>query len=153
KTFTHGRRMANSTAPRSLPGLHDYDILKQLGAGGMGKVFLARHKRSGDSVVVKTIHEHLLGETKTRQRFHQEADLMRRFRHPNAVGFIQESPPAVEPPFIVMEYVRGITLDDLMQQHDRLTPMRVGKLMAPLCLFLQAAHDNGLLHRDLTPAN
>lgn len=145
--------MATTTVPRNLPGLNDYEILRLLGEGGMGKVYLARCKRTGDSAVVKTIHEHLLSETKTRQRFEQEADLMRRFQHPNAVGFYQASPPNVEPPFIVMEYVRGITLDELMQKHDRLPALRVGKLLAQLCLFLQTAHDNGLLHRDLTPAN
>ena len=145
--------MATMNLPRSLPGLHDYDIVKLLGEGGMGKAFLARHKQSGETVVVKTIHEHLLSEAKTRQRFQQEADLMRRFRHPNAVGFLQVSPPNIEPPFIIMEYVRGITLDDLMQKHERLPVLRVGKLLAPLCLFLQAAHDSGLLHRDLTPMN
>jgi serine/threonine protein kinase len=78
---------------------------------------------------------------------------MRRFRHPNAVAFLQASPPDVEPPFIVMEYVQGITLDQLMNKHERLTPTRAGMILAPLCLFLQVAHDNGLLHRDLTPAN
>jgi eukaryotic-like serine/threonine-protein kinase len=145
--------MATTTPSRNLPGLHDYDILELLGEGGMGKVYLARHKRSGATVVVKTIHEHLLGEAKTRQRFQQEADLMRRFQHPNAVAFIDASPPTIEPPFIIMEYVRGITLDGLMQKQDRLTPLRVGQLLAPLCLFLQSAHDAGLLHRDLTPAN
>jgi serine/threonine-protein kinase len=124
-----------------------------LGEGGMGKVFLARDRRTGETVVVKTIHEHLLDDVKTRQRFHQETDLMRRFRHPNAVAFHQASPPHVEPPYIVMEYVRGITLDELTQRFDRLPALRVVKLLAPLCLFLQTAHDNGLLHRDLTPAN
>jgi serine/threonine-protein kinase len=78
---------------------------------------------------------------------------MRRFRHPNAVAFRHASPPEIEPPFIVMEFVNGITLSELMEKHARLTPLRVGKLLAPLCLFLQTAHDNGLLHRDLTPAN
>ena len=141
------------TPPRNPPGLHDYDLLQLLGEGGMGKAFLARHRSSGETVVVKTIHDHLLTDAKTRQRFEQEADLMRRFHHPNAVAFLQSSPPDIEPPFIIMEYVRGITLDDLMQQHPRLPPLRVGRLLAPLCLFLQAAHDNGLLHRDLTPAN
>jgi len=136
-----------------IKGLPDYEVTNLLGEGGMGKVFLARHKRSGEIVVVKTIHEHLLHETKTRQRFHQETDLMRRFRHPNAVAFLHASPPDVEPPFIVMEYVQGITLDQMMNKHERLTPTRAGMILAPLCLFLQVAHDNGLLHRDLTPAN
>ncbi len=145
--------MATATVLPTLPGLNDYTLVKLLGEGGMGKAFLARSKRTGQTVVVKTIHEHLLGEPKTRQRFLQETDLMRRFRHPNAVAFIQASPASVEPPFIVMEYVRGMTLDDLMQKHDRLPAPRAGKLLAQLCLFLQTAHDNGLLHRDLTPAN
>jgi serine/threonine-protein kinase len=145
--------MATTTPPRSLPVVRDYDILQKLGEGGMGKVFLARHQHTRETVVIKTIHEHLLGEAKTRQRFQQEADLMRRFRHPNAVGFLHASGPGVEPPYIIMEYVRGITLDELRKRHGRFTPLRVGRLVAPLCLFLQAAHDNGLLHRDLTPAN
>ncbi len=145
--------MATVTTLPKLPGLKEFDLLRLLGEGGMGKVFLARCKRTGNSVVVKTIHEHLLGEAKTRQRFLQETDLMRRFQHPHAVAFIQSSPQNVDPPYIVMEYVRGITLDDMMLKHDRLPPLRAGKLLAPLCLFLQTAHDNGLLHRDLTPAN
>jgi serine/threonine-protein kinase len=145
--------MATTTAPIRLPGLVDYDIQHLLGEGGMGKAYLAHHVRTGEKVVVKAIHDHLLKDAKARLRFHQEADLMRRFQHPNAVRFIGESPADVEPPYIIMEYVRGITLEDMMHSHDRLTPLRVGKMLAPLCLFLQSAHDNGLLHRDLTPAN
>jgi serine/threonine-protein kinase len=145
-----------ATTTTSLPtinGLREHDLIRLLGEGGMGKVFLARHKRTGEMVVVKTMHEHLVGEPKTRQRFQQEIDLMRRFRHPNAVAFLHASPPQVEPPFLIMEYVRGFTLDALMKEHGRLPPLRVGRLLAPLCLFLQTAHEHGLLHRDLTPAN
>jgi serine/threonine-protein kinase len=145
--------MATTTTLPKLPGLHDCDLIKLLGEGGMGKVYLARDRRTDETVVVKTIHAHLLHEAKTRQRFHQETDLMRRFSHPNAVAFLRASPPSVEPPFIIMEYVRGITLDDLMKTYERLPPLRVGKLLAQLCLFLHTAHANGLLHRDLTPAN
>jgi eukaryotic-like serine/threonine-protein kinase len=145
--------MATTISLPQINGLREHDLVRLLGEGGMGKVFLARHKRTGEMVVVKTIHEHLLAEAQTRQRFQQEIDLMRRFRHPNAVAFLHASPPQVEPPFLIMEYVRGITLDALAQQYGRLQPLRVGRLLAPLCLFLQAAHDNGLLHRDLTPAN
>jgi serine/threonine protein kinase len=143
---------ATMPLPR-LAGLEDYVLTLLLGEGGMGKVYLACHRPTDELVVVKTIHKHLLSDPKTRQRFQQEADLMRRFRHPNAVAFHSASPPGVEPPFIVMEYVDGITLDELTQPHGRLTPLRVGKLLAPLCVFLQTAHDHGLLHRDLTPAN
>jgi eukaryotic-like serine/threonine-protein kinase len=140
------------TLPK-IAGLNEYELVRLLGEGGMGKAFLAKSKRTGLQVVVKTIHEHFLRDAKTLQRFHQETDLMRRFSHPNAVSFIEASPQNVAAPFIVMEYVRGMTVDELMQRHERLTPLRVGKILGPLCLFLQTAHDNGLLHRDLTPAN
>jgi eukaryotic-like serine/threonine-protein kinase len=146
--------MTTATMPLPrLAGLQDYVLILLLGEGGMGKAYLARHRPTGERVVVKTIHKHLLNDAKTRQRFQQEGDLMRRFRHPNAVAFHHSSPPGIEPPFIVMEFVDGITLDELMQKHARLTPQRVGQLLAPLCVFLQTAHDSGLLHRDLTPAN
>lgn len=136
-----------------LAGLHDYALTLLLGEGGMGKVYLARHKPTGETVVIKTMHDHLRNDPKTRLRFQQETDLMRRFRHPNAVEFRHASPPGIEPPFIVMEFVNGITVSELLDKHGRLTPLRVGKVLAPLCLFLQTAHDNSLLHRDLTPAN
>lgn len=147
--------MATTTAATlpKIASLKEYELVRLLGEGGMGKAFLARSKRTGLFVVIKTVHEHLLGEAKTRQRFQLETDLMRRFSHPNAVLFMEASPQNVEPPYIVMEYVRGITVDALMQRAQRLTPMRAGQILAPLCLFLQAAHDAGLLHRDLTPAN
>jgi eukaryotic-like serine/threonine-protein kinase len=145
--------MATATTLPKIAGLKEYELVRMLGEGGMGKVFLARSKRTGLFVVIKTVHEHLLNEPKTRQRFQLETDLMRRFSHPNAVNFIEASPQNVEPPFIVMEYVRGMTLDELMQKNEYLPPLRVGKILAPLCLFLQTAHDAGLLHRDLTPAN
>src|SRR5262245_57257201 len=106
--------MASATTLPKLQGLHEYDLVRQLGEGGMGKVYLARSRRTGETVVIKTVHEHLLREPKTRQRFQLETDLMRRFHHPNAVALIEASPQNVEAPFIVMEYVRGITVDELM---------------------------------------
>ncbi len=136
-----------------LAGLHDYALTLLLGEGGMGKVYLARHKPTGETVVIKTMHDHLRNDPKTRLRFQQETDLMLRFRHPNAVEFRHASPPGIEPPFIVMEYVNGITVPELLDKHGRLTPLRVGKVLSPLTPFLQTAHDNSLLHRDLTPAN
>lgn len=145
--------MTSTTTPPKIPGLIDYDVLQQLGEGGMGKVYLARKKSSGETVVVKTVHEHLLCDPKVRQRFQQEIDLMKRFRHPNAVALIQAAPPQAEFPFFVMEFVRGTSLDDMLRKQHRFAPLRAGCFLAPLCLFLQAAHDAGLLHRDLTPSN
>jgi eukaryotic-like serine/threonine-protein kinase len=145
--------MASTTALRHIPGLKDHDLLQLLGEGGMGQVFLARQRRSGEMVVVKTIHAHLVSDPKVRLRFQQEIDLMRRFRHPNAVALLSAAPPEAELPFFIMEFMRGVTLDDLLHKNRRFTPLRAGCFLAPLCLFLQAAHDHGLLHRDLTPAN
>src|ERR1051325_4319393 len=141
------------TSLPKLTALSEFDLIQLLGEGGMGKAFLAKRKRGGQVVVVKLMHANLLKDAKARQRFQQETDLMRRFRHPYAVGFEGASPTGVEPPYIVMEYVRGVTLDDHLHNHGRLTPLRAGKLLAKLCLFLQVAHDSGLLHRDITPVN
>jgi eukaryotic-like serine/threonine-protein kinase len=151
--LVQGRRMSATTPVRSIPGLNSHTLLQLLGEGGMGQVFLARNNRTGEMTVVKTIHDHLLKDTQVRHRFHQEIDLMNRFQHPNAVRLLQQSPPSAPIPFFIMEFVRGITLDELSRQQQRLSPLRTGCFLAPLCLFLQAAHDNGLLHRDLTPAN
>src|SRR5262245_47010224 len=114
--------MAATTIPAlpRIPALHEFHLLQLLGEGGMGKVFLATRKGTPQLVVVKLMHAHLLKDAKARQRFQQETDLMRRFRHPYAVGFEGASAAGVEPPYIVMEYVDGITLDDYLHEQGRL---------------------------------
>ncbi len=130
-----------------------YETIRLLGEGGMGRVYLARQQDLGRQVVVKVMHDHIAAEPKFCERFQRETLLMARFQHPFAVTLYDASLNDPQGPCIIMEYVRGITLDTLLQRNTRLTPARVGRLLGQLCEVLQAAHAEGIIHRDLKPAN
>src|ERR671923_3084411 len=130
-----------------------YEAIRLLGEGGMGRVYLARQLDLGRQVVVKVMHDHVAADPTFRERFQRETLLMARFQHPYAVTLYDASLNDPQGPCIVMEYIRGITLDALLQRNSRLSPTRVGRLLGQLCEVLQAAHAEGIVHRDLKPAN
>ena len=130
-----------------------YETTKLLGEGGMGRVYLAKQTDLGRQVVVKVMHDHVANDPKFRERFQREMLLMARFQHPYVVTLYDASLGDSHGPCIVMEYVRGISLDTLMHRNGRLTPARVGRLLGQLCEALYAAHQEGIIHRDLKPAN
>lgn len=130
-----------------------YETMRLLGEGGMGKVYLARHRGSNDPVVVKVMHEHLAKNPKFRERFGHEMNLMASLQHPHAVRLLDGSADDPHGPCIIMEFVPGITLDKLLAKNGRFSPPRLRRLLAQLCDVLQAAHAKGLIHRDLKPAN
>src|ERR1700680_1840561 len=126
-----------------------YEVLKLLGEGGMGRVYLARQTDLGRQVVVKVMHEHVANDPSFRERFQGEILLMARFQHPHVVALYDGSLSDPLCPCIVMEYVRGISLDTLLHRNTRLSSARVGKILAQLCEALYAAHAEGIIHRDL----
>jgi serine/threonine-protein kinase len=130
-----------------------YEAVRLLGEGGMGRVYLAKQLDLGRQVVVKVMHDHIAVDPKFRERFQRETLLMARFQHPYAVTLFDASLNDPQGPCIVMEYIRGLTLDTLLQRNDRLSPARAGRLLSQLCEALQAAHVEGIVHRDLKPAN
>jgi serine/threonine-protein kinase len=130
-----------------------YEAVRLLGEGGMGKVYLARQVDLQRQVVVKVMHEHLAEDPKFAERFQREMLLMARFQHPYAVTLYDASLKDDKGPCIIMEYIRGVTLDALLERNGRLSPQRVGRLLGQLCEVLQAAHAEGMIHRDLKPAN
>jgi serine/threonine-protein kinase len=130
-----------------------YEATRLLGEGGMGRVYLARQLDLGRQVVVKVMHDHVAADPHFRERFQRETLLMARFQHPYAVTLYDASLADPEGPCIVMEFIRGVTLDVLLQRNGRLSPPRVGRLLGQLCEVLQAAHSEGIIHRDLKPAN
>src|SRR5438876_3004524 len=130
-----------------------YEPIKLLGEGGMGRVYLAKQSDLGRQVVVKVMHDHIAADPKFRERFQRETILMARFQHPYAVTLYDASLNDPQGPCIVMEYIRGVTLDTLLQRNTRLSPERIGRLLGQLCEALQAAHSQGIIHRDLKPAN
>src|SRR5207244_12812095 len=130
-----------------------YEVLRLLGEGGMGRVYLARQLDLGRQVVVKVMHDQVAADPHFRERFQRETLLMARFQHPYAVTLYDASLNDPQGPCIIMEYVRGVTLDKLLQDNGRLHPARVGRLLDQLCEVLQAAHNEGIIHRDIKPPN
>lgn len=130
-----------------------YDVIKPLGEGGMGKVYLAKQSDLGRQVVVKVMHEHVANDPKFRERFQREMLLMARLQHPYIVSLYEASLNDPQGPCIVMEYVRGISLDTLLHRTGRMTAPRAGRLIGQLCEALFSAQQEGVIHRDLKPAN
>ncbi|HEV3257199.1 MAG TPA: serine/threonine-protein kinase, partial [Gemmataceae bacterium] len=130
-----------------------YEAIRLLGEGGMGRVYLARQLDLGRQVVIKVMHDHVAKDPLFCERFQRETLLMARFQHHYAVTLYDASLNDPQGPCIVMEYIRGITLDNLLQRNGRLSPTRVGRLLGQMCEVLQAAHSEGIIHRDLKPAN
>jgi serine/threonine-protein kinase len=130
-----------------------YKVTRLLDEGGMSKIYLARQIDQSRDVVVKVLKEELLNQPKTREHFRREIHIMSRFGHPHAVGYYDSSTREATGPILVMEYLRGVDLNTLLQREGRFTPERAGRLLAQLCDVLQAAHDAGIVHRDLKPGN
>src|SRR5258708_10965564 len=121
-----------------------YQTIRLLGEGGMGRVYLARQLDLGRQVVVKVMHDHVAADPKFCERFQRETLLMARFQHPYAVTLYDASLNDPPGPCIVMEYIKGITLDVLLSSVGRLTPARVARLLRMLCevYALDVLHDD-----------
>src|ERR1700726_1726304 len=123
-----------------------YETIRLLGEGGMGRVYLARQLDLGRQVVVKVMHDHIAADARFRDRFARETLLMARFQHPYSVTLYDASLNDPEGPCIVMEYIRGVGLDQLLQSNGgRLGQARVGRLLTQVCEVLQAAHSQGII--------
>jgi serine/threonine protein kinase len=131
------------------PGLriHHYELIRQLGAGGMGTVFLARDTRLGRRVAIKFLHTTDPGMT---QRFILEARTTARCSHENIV-VIHEVGEFQGSPFMVLEFLQGQPLNKVIT--SRLPPARAVELMVPVVRALACAHEQGIVHRDLKPDN
>jgi serine/threonine protein kinase len=125
-----------------------YRIERTLGHGGMAVVYLARDEELHRLVAVKVLAEHLAGDENFRARFLQESRLASRLSHPNVVR-VYDAGETESSPYIVMEYVPG----DTVAERGKLAHADVVPLALQACAGLQHAHDAGLVHRDVKPAN
>ncbi|MCI0460171.1 MAG: serine/threonine protein kinase [Gemmataceae bacterium] len=119
----------------------------------MSRIYLARHVDSEQDVAVKVLRDDLVIHPRIREHFQREYYVLSRFQHPNALAFYGADLNDPQGPFLVMEYVPGLDLSELLQRRGAFHPERVGRLLWPLCQVLQAAHDAGIVHRDLKPSN
>jgi serine/threonine protein kinase len=136
-----------------------YLLEKRLGRGAMGQVYLARDENLlTRRVAVKTVRPDILTDEDMPQgeaiaRFEREARTAASIRHPNVVDVTDfgKSPDGVF--YLVMEYVQGETLHQLLRREGTLSPQRTLFLLRQVAAGVEAAHDEGILHRDLKPAN
>ncbi|MCS6884047.1 MAG: protein kinase [Acidobacteriota bacterium] len=132
--------------------LERYEILRLLGRGGMGTVYEGRHLQLGRKVAIKVMQSSALtGESMT-FRFMREAKATAMLEHPNAVT-IYDFGTIDDKAFIVMEFINGISLREMLNKTGRLTPKQALSLFAPICSVVEAAHKIGIVHRDLKPEN
>jgi serine/threonine protein kinase len=133
--------------------LGKYRVMRPLDEGGMSKLYLARQTDPARDAVVKVLKDQLRAQSKTVEHFRREIYITARFKHPNAVACYDFAATGPGSPLLVMEYLRGVDLNTLLQREGRLTPERTGRLLVQLCDALQAAHEQGIVHRDLKPGN
>lgn len=133
--------------------LGKYRVTRPLDEGGLSRIYLARALDVPREVVIKVLKEEYLSHPRVCELFRREIHIMQRFQHPNAVTFHDAAPADPGGPVLVMEYLRGRDLSLLLQMEGRLAPDRVGRILAQLCDVLQAAHDAGIVHRDVKPGN
>jgi len=129
--------------------LGQYEIIRELGAGGMGVVYLARDDRLGRRVAIKFLQT---GNAELTRRFIIEARATARCSHENIV-VIYEVGELQGSPFMVLEYLQGQTLSTVIKKSAPMPPTRAVELIASVVRALASAHDQGIVHRDLKPDN
>src|SRR5262245_40119217 len=139
------------TVPQSLPALRGYEVLAELGRGGMGVGYKARQAAPRRVVAVKMLLAAELAGADRLARFRAEIAAAARLQHPNIVA-IHEVGAHNGRPFFSMEYVGGGTLADRLATGP-LPPATAAALVEPLARAVQHAHERGVVHRDLKPAN
>lgn len=129
-----------------------YRLVREIGAGGMGKVYEAKDVSLDRTVAVKKMRDEIRLDARERQRFLKEARMVAALRHPNIVEIysIVEEPGDI---YMIFEYVEGLTLTDLLARKGRLTFREAARILNGMCEAVGFAHAKGIVHRDVKPSN
>jgi eukaryotic-like serine/threonine-protein kinase len=142
------------TQPRLLGGRYELDGI--VGRGGMAEVFRARDIRLDRIVGVKTLRDDLARDQTFQARFRREAQSAASLNHPSVVAVYdtgEDLVGGIPVPYIVMEFVDGRTLRDLLRDDRRLLPERAAEITDGVLRALDYSHRNGIVHRDIKPGN
>jgi tRNA A-37 threonylcarbamoyl transferase component Bud32 len=133
--------------------LGQYLLKQPLGSGGMGEVYLAEHVLLRRLCAVKLIRREKAGDPSHVQRFEREVRLTATLTHPNTIQIFDYGRTDEDTFYYVMEFLKGLSLDDLVRGHGPLPPGRAVHFLRQVCAALHEAHSIGLLHRDIKPGN
>jgi serine/threonine protein kinase len=150
-------RLDDSMQLPALPNIPGYELLNQIGAGGMGVVYRARHIELDRIVAIKVLTRESMLDRESHERFHREATAVASVQHPNIIQVFDvgtypvRGGSIVRQPYLSLEYVGG---GSLVRQTRNPQPLKqVARLMETIARAVHAAHDQGIIHRDLKPGN
>ncbi|WP_158222511.1 serine/threonine-protein kinase [Rhodopirellula sp. MGV] len=148
------RVAASSSSSGGTPArrLGDYELQQRIGRGGMGTVYLATHEPLERRVAIKVL-ENADATERSLARFRREVRLSAQLMHPNTIDIYDFGRTPDGTFYYVMEFVEGISLEQLVDYYDRQPPDRVIYLLVQICGSIAEAHAAGLVHRDIKPAN
>ncbi|WP_106087477.1 serine/threonine protein kinase [Enhygromyxa salina] len=130
-----------------------FELVRMLGKGGMGTVYVARHTTLPKTFAVKVLNRRYAQRKDIAERFLQEARAVSLIDHENVVGVVDFGKEADGSAYLVMEHLRGESLSAICKREAPLAWPRIAHIMSQLCRALQAAHDVGIIHRDVKPEN
>ncbi len=130
-----------------------YEIESLIGHGGMGVVYKARHMMMERTVAIKMLKAQLVSDSMSVKRFQQEVKACSRINHPNVITVFDFGVSPAGLPYIVMDYLQGVTLSQVIANEGQVNVERGIKILAQTCEALAYAHKQGVVHRDLKPTN
>src|SRR5437867_1152048 len=130
-----------------------FTLVKRLGSGGMGAVYLARDPILKRHVAVKVMAPSLAADSAARARFEREAQAVASISHPNVVSVYSVGELTNGVPYLVMQYVEGPTMSERLESDGPLDVRTAKRILGEVASALVAAHRKGIIHRDIKPAN
>jgi len=130
-----------------------YQLIRILGRGGMGSVFLAKHAVIGKPLAVKLLDAHRMSEKREYTRLFREAQTAAAIGHPNIIDVLDVGVAPEGHPYLVMEYLDGEDVASILRRVDAISLAAACAILEPVLLALQAAHTRNIVHRDIKPAN
>lgn len=142
-----------STA-QELPNFGDnYEPIEIIGHGGMGAVYKVKELSTGTTFAVKLLQKSLADDPGAQKRFEQEVSSASKLTHPNLVAVYGHGKTPTGAPYLVMDYLDGRSLSDVIEKEGRLEPKRALNIFIQIAEALKHAHDKGVIHRDIKPTN